>query len=63
MNAPLPDRDAAELARRAIKSAERQTAAAAPLPDDRDELLAFLIVEVDRLGREVEHLAQVHESA
>jgi hypothetical protein len=28
------------------------------LPDDRDELLAFLVVKVDKLGREVEHLAE-----
>lgn len=27
------------------------------LPHDRDELLAALIAKVDRLGREVEHLA------
>jgi len=32
-------------------------------PDDRDELIAALIVKVDRLGREVEHLAQPQESA
>ena len=27
------------------------------LPDDRDELIAFLVVKVDKLGREIEHLA------
>ena len=27
-------------------------------PDDRDELIAFLVVKVDRLGQEVEHLAE-----
>jgi hypothetical protein len=31
------------------------------LPDDRDELIAFLVVKVNRLGREVEHLA-AHET-
>lgn len=31
-------------------------------PDDRDELIAFLVVKVDRLGREVEHLA-AHETS
>jgi hypothetical protein len=33
------------------------------LPDDRDKLIAFLVVKVDRLGREVEHPAQAQESA
>jgi hypothetical protein len=28
------------------------------LPDDRDELIAALVVKVDRLGREVEHLSE-----
>jgi hypothetical protein len=28
------------------------------LSDDRDELIAALVVKVDRLGREVEHLAE-----
>jgi hypothetical protein len=27
-------------------------------PDDRDELIAFLVVKVDKLGREVEHLSE-----
>ena len=27
------------------------------LPDDRDELLAAIVVKLDKLGREVEHLA------
>jgi hypothetical protein len=30
------------------------------LPDDRDELIAFLVVKVERLGREVHHLAEEH---
>jgi hypothetical protein len=32
------------------------------LPDDRDELIAALVVKVDRLGREVEHLSE-HQGA
>jgi hypothetical protein len=28
------------------------------LPDDRDELLAAIVVKLDRLGREVEHLTR-----
>jgi hypothetical protein len=32
------------------------------LPDDRDELLAALVVRVDHLAREVEHLT-AHRSA
>jgi hypothetical protein len=32
------------------------------LPDNRDELIAFLVVKVDRLGREVEHMAEQQQS-